>query len=190
MTQWLFFFSLKVLAEWNKGELDSFLIEITKDILAYKDSDGSPLVEKIRDAAGQVRRLFCFIGAAIRNIYWVLGVRAIFTLGTVYSTSASGAEQTTETKIIQIKHNIVKNPNWSEANQLVIYMRDRGFEFRATKKQIQVVASVGLKPRIAGLWVRHTDHLATLPPLRGLEKRSWNKTNFKWCIDAFCNRMV
>ena len=58
-----------MLAEWNKGELDSFLIEITKDILAYKDSDGSPLVEKIRDAAGQVRRLFCFIGAAIKNIY-------------------------------------------------------------------------------------------------------------------------
>lgn len=48
------FFPLKVLAEWNKGELDSFLIEITKDILAYKDSDGLPLVEKIRDSAGQV----------------------------------------------------------------------------------------------------------------------------------------
>ena len=50
-----------MLAEWNKGELDSFLIEITKDILAYKDSDGSPLVEKIRDAAGQVRRFkWCY----------------------------------------------------------------------------------------------------------------------------------
>ena len=46
-----------MLEEWNKGELDSFLIEITKDILAYKDSDGEPLVEKIRDSAGQVRRL-------------------------------------------------------------------------------------------------------------------------------------
>ena len=41
--------------DWNKGELDSFLIEITKDILAYKDSDSSPLVEKIRDSAGQVK---------------------------------------------------------------------------------------------------------------------------------------
>ena len=39
--------------EWNKGELDSFLIEISANILAYKDKDGSPLVEKIRDAAGQ-----------------------------------------------------------------------------------------------------------------------------------------
>ncbi|KAG9304028.1 hypothetical protein G9A89_005938 [Geosiphon pyriformis] len=39
--------------EWNKGELDSFLIEITKDILKFKDEDGIPLVEKIRDTAGQ-----------------------------------------------------------------------------------------------------------------------------------------
>ena len=56
-----------MLAEWNKGELDSFLIEITKDILAYKDSDGEPLVEKIRDSAGQVR-LFYFPGFGIKNI--------------------------------------------------------------------------------------------------------------------------
>lgn len=42
-----------VFAEWNKGELDSYLIEITRDILAFKDTDGSPLVEKILDTAGQ-----------------------------------------------------------------------------------------------------------------------------------------
>lgn len=39
--------------EWNKGELDSFLIEITRNILQFKDDDGEYLVEKIRDAAGQ-----------------------------------------------------------------------------------------------------------------------------------------
>lgn len=44
----------EVFAEWNKGELDSFLIEITRDILAFQDTDGKPLVDKIRDAAGQV----------------------------------------------------------------------------------------------------------------------------------------
>lgn len=39
---------------WNKEELDSFLIQITRDILRYRDpKDGLPLVEKIRDAAGQ-----------------------------------------------------------------------------------------------------------------------------------------
>nr|XP_054768293.1 6-phosphogluconate dehydrogenase, decarboxylating-like [Lytechinus pictus] len=43
----------KVFEDWNKGELDSFLIEITKDILAFKDTDGQYLVEKIRDRAGQ-----------------------------------------------------------------------------------------------------------------------------------------
>ncbi|XP_017776847.1 PREDICTED: 6-phosphogluconate dehydrogenase, decarboxylating [Nicrophorus vespilloides] len=40
-------------ADWNKGELDSFLIDITKDILKYKDNDGKYLLPKIRDAAGQ-----------------------------------------------------------------------------------------------------------------------------------------
>src|SRR5438552_9016076 len=43
----------KVFAEWNKGDLDSFLIEITANILAFKDTDGQPLVDKILDTAGQ-----------------------------------------------------------------------------------------------------------------------------------------
>lgn len=43
----------EVFKEWNKGELDSYLIEITRDILAYKDTDGQPLVDKILDTAGQ-----------------------------------------------------------------------------------------------------------------------------------------
>ena len=43
----------EVFAEWNEGELDSYLIEITRDIFAVKDDDGSPLVEKILDTAGQ-----------------------------------------------------------------------------------------------------------------------------------------
>uniref|UniRef100_A0A2C9JGJ8 6-phosphogluconate dehydrogenase, decarboxylating n=1 Tax=Biomphalaria glabrata TaxID=6526 RepID=A0A2C9JGJ8_BIOGL len=42
-----------VFDEWNKGELESFLIEITRDIMQYNDTDGKPLVEKIRDSAGQ-----------------------------------------------------------------------------------------------------------------------------------------
>ncbi len=42
--------------EWNKGELNSYLIEITRDILAFKDEDGEPLVEKILDTAGQKGR--------------------------------------------------------------------------------------------------------------------------------------
>lgn len=40
-------------AEWNKGDLDSYLIEITRDIMGFRDEDGQPIVEKILDAAGQ-----------------------------------------------------------------------------------------------------------------------------------------
>ena len=43
----------EVFAEWNKGELDSYLVEISRDIFAKKDEDGSPLVDKILDTAGQ-----------------------------------------------------------------------------------------------------------------------------------------
>ena len=43
-----------VFEKWNKGVLDSFLIEITRDIVRYNDpADGTPLVEKILDSAGQ-----------------------------------------------------------------------------------------------------------------------------------------
>jgi 6-phosphogluconate dehydrogenase len=43
----------EVFTEWNKGELDSYLIEISSLIFAKKDEDGSPLVDKILDTAGQ-----------------------------------------------------------------------------------------------------------------------------------------
>ncbi len=43
----------KVFAEWNKGELNSYLIEITRDILAYKDEQGNEVIDLILDTAGQ-----------------------------------------------------------------------------------------------------------------------------------------
>jgi 6-phosphogluconate dehydrogenase len=43
----------EIFKEWNEGELDSYLIEITRDILAYKEADGTPLIDKILDTAGQ-----------------------------------------------------------------------------------------------------------------------------------------
>lgn len=43
----------EVFKKWNEGKLDSYLIEITRDILAFKDEDGTPIVEKILDTAGQ-----------------------------------------------------------------------------------------------------------------------------------------
>ncbi len=42
-----------VFARWNEGDLDSYLIQITRDILGFKDTDGQPLVDKILVTAGQ-----------------------------------------------------------------------------------------------------------------------------------------
>ncbi len=43
----------EVFAEWNRGELDSYLIEITRDILGFVDKNGEATIDKILDAAGQ-----------------------------------------------------------------------------------------------------------------------------------------
>jgi 6-phosphogluconate dehydrogenase len=43
----------RVFAQWNEGKLKSYLIEITAEILAFKDEDGQPMVNKILDTAGQ-----------------------------------------------------------------------------------------------------------------------------------------
>ena len=43
----------EVFKEWNEGELDSYLIEITRDILAYQNEEGEVVVDKILDTAGQ-----------------------------------------------------------------------------------------------------------------------------------------
>ena len=43
----------KTFKEWNEGELNSYLIEITADILKFKEKDGSYLVDNILDTAGQ-----------------------------------------------------------------------------------------------------------------------------------------
>ena len=53
-------------------------------------------------------------------------------------------------QIIHIEHNILKNPSWSEANQLAIYKRGRGFELGANEKQIQSEVRAGLEP---GRWI-------------------------------------
>lgn len=43
----------RVFKKWNRGKLNSYLIEITADILAFKDDEGKPLIDKILDTAGQ-----------------------------------------------------------------------------------------------------------------------------------------
>jgi 6-phosphogluconate dehydrogenase len=43
----------QVFTEWDEGELDSYLIEITRDIMGYKDEDGNAVIDLILDTAGQ-----------------------------------------------------------------------------------------------------------------------------------------
>ena len=55
----------KVFTEWNEGELNSYLIEITRDILAYKDEEGKEVVDLILDTAGQKGTGKCAVVAAL-----------------------------------------------------------------------------------------------------------------------------
>ena len=71
----------EVFKEWNKGELDSYLIEITRDILAYKDEDGTPMVDKILDTAGQKGGFFK-----------ISELRKINCFRAIISTSAQGSD--------------------------------------------------------------------------------------------------
>jgi 6-phosphogluconate dehydrogenase len=52
-------------AAWNESELNSYLIEITRDRLAYTDADGAPLVDTILDTAGQKGTGKWTVGAAL-----------------------------------------------------------------------------------------------------------------------------
>ena len=44
---------------------------------------------------------------------------------------------------ISNEHNRLKNPNWREADQLVIYKHDRGVELGSTEKQLQLSGQSG-----------------------------------------------
>ena len=70
----------RVFAEWNEGDLDSYLIEITRNILAFKDNDGEPLIEKILDTAGQKGTgKWTLISAAEQGIPITLIGEAVFS---------------------------------------------------------------------------------------------------------------
>ena len=64
-------------------------------------------------------------GLYCRTIIIIIIIIPLFTLGSIYSTNASGAKQMPE-----IELNRIKNPKWPEANQLAIYKHGRGLELR------------------------------------------------------------
>ena len=87
----------EVFAKWNDEELDSYLIEITRDILAYKDEDGSPIVEKILDTAGQKGTgKWTGIASLDEGIPLTLVVEAVFAR----SLSAMKEERTGASKVL------------------------------------------------------------------------------------------
>ena len=69
-----------VFSEWNKGKLDSYLILITAEILAFKDVDGQPLIDKILDSAGQKGTgKWAVISALDLDIPLTMVVEAVFS---------------------------------------------------------------------------------------------------------------
>ena len=58
----------QVFERWNKGVLESYLVEITRDILAYNDTDGIPMVDKIIDSARQKVSLLVSRGSNVRAL--------------------------------------------------------------------------------------------------------------------------
>jgi 6-phosphogluconate dehydrogenase len=107
----------QVFAEWNKGELDSYLIEITRDILAYKEN-GKPLVDSILDTAGQKGTgKWTVIDSA------ELGIPITLIAEAVYSrcVSATKEDRVAASKVLKP---IGTNNNFGDKKQFIDAIRD------------------------------------------------------------------
>lgn len=92
----------EVFKEWNTGVLDSYLIEITRDILAFKEADGSYLVDKILDTAGQKGTGKWTVNSALDcGIPVTLIAEAVFSR----CVSALKDERVTASKVLTGPHN-------------------------------------------------------------------------------------
>jgi 6-phosphogluconate dehydrogenase len=88
----------EVFGEWNRGELDSYLIEITRDILKFKDPEGRPLVDLILDTAGQKGTGQWTAKAALE-----LGVPLTLITESVFSRSLSAMKEERVLAAAQLK---------------------------------------------------------------------------------------
>ncbi len=75
-------------AQWNAGELDSYLIEITRDILAFRDAQGEAVLDHILDAAGQKGTGRWTVNAALDE-----GVPLQLTTEAVFARNLSAARE-------------------------------------------------------------------------------------------------
>jgi len=76
----------KVFGDWNRGELDSYLVEITRDILAFRDANGQAVIDRILDAAGQKGTGRWTVAAALEE-----GVPLQLTTEAVFARNLSAA---------------------------------------------------------------------------------------------------
>ena len=104
-----------ILDEWDKGKLESYLIEITRDILRYKDQDGEPLVEKILDVAEQKGTgKWTGISALDMGTPLTMVVEAVFARG----LSSLKDERTTAAKVLSGPHPRIKGDSNKFINDL------------------------------------------------------------------------
>ncbi len=100
--------------EWNSGELDSFLIEITANILRYKDDEGEHLLDKILDVAGQKGTgKWSAIAAMDENDPLTLITQAVYAR----MLSALYAERKTASGLYEEKIKVNKNLHVEEVRQ-------------------------------------------------------------------------
>ena len=90
-----------VFAEWNRGELDSYLIEITRDIFSVKDADGTYMVDKVLDRAGAKGT-----GKWMSQLALDLGVPSTLVTEAVYARSLSALKDEREraSKVLKGPH--------------------------------------------------------------------------------------
>lgn len=109
----------EVFAEWNTGVLDSYLIEITRDIFAFKEADGSHLVDNILDTAGQKGTgKWTIISALDCGIPITLISEAVFSR----CVSALKSERVEAAKVISGPKGNIENPG--ERKAFVAAVRD------------------------------------------------------------------
>lgn len=95
-----------ILNEWNKGRLESYLVEITRDILGFKDEDDTPLVEKILDVAEQKGTgKWTGISALDMGTPLTMVVEAVFSR----ALSSLKDERTTAARVLSGPKPLIKN---------------------------------------------------------------------------------
>jgi 6-phosphogluconate dehydrogenase len=103
------------LEEWNKGKLESYLIEITGDILGFMDQDGAPLVEKILDVAEQKGTgKWTGISALDMGVPLTMVVEAVFSR----ALSSMKDERSAAAKVLSGLHPRIKDDQMTFLNDL------------------------------------------------------------------------